>query len=392
MPSTFTTNTGIEKIGDGEQSGLWGQTTNVNFDIVDRALNGVIPITLLSTAFTLTTSSGGLSDGQAAAVVFDGSLGSPATVTVAPSNAQKTYVIRNDSNQPLTITQGSGGDVTIPVGGATVVVCTGEGAAARVFEAGISEVNLATGVTGTLAIANGGTGTTSTQFANLTTNVTGTLPVANGGTGGLLPVANGGTGRNTITSGALVLGAGTSQVGQLTGSAVGQVPQWDGSAWGVGSLPSSGVTSVTASSPLSSSGGATPNITLSGTISSAFLPQLTQVQAQNTGSTVFALVSGQRMAQSISNYLGLAGVALLSDIRSWMGATSAGAVGSHVLARIDDSVTVLSFGALISGGLLTTTSVAGQLGGQNLTGSWRCMSIVANNSIQHKVGVFLRVS
>lgn len=36
---------------------------------------------------------------------------------------------------------------------------------------------------GTLAIARGGTGTTSTTFANLTTNVTGTLPVANGGTG-----------------------------------------------------------------------------------------------------------------------------------------------------------------------------------------------------------------
>jgi hypothetical protein len=42
---------------------------------------------------------------------------------------------------------------------------------------------LTTGVTGTLPVANGGTGTTSTTFANLTTNVTGTLPVANGGTG-----------------------------------------------------------------------------------------------------------------------------------------------------------------------------------------------------------------
>ena len=42
---------------------------------------------------------------------------------------------------------------------------------------------LTTGVTGTLPIANGGTGTTSTQFTNLTTNVTGTLPIGNGGTG-----------------------------------------------------------------------------------------------------------------------------------------------------------------------------------------------------------------
>ena len=42
---------------------------------------------------------------------------------------------------------------------------------------------LTTGVTGTLPIANGGTGSTSTTFVNAATNVTGTLPIANGGTG-----------------------------------------------------------------------------------------------------------------------------------------------------------------------------------------------------------------
>ena len=255
MPSTFTANTGIEKIGDGEQSGLWGQTTNVNFDIVDRALNGVVPIQLFSTSFTLTTSSGGLSDGQAAAVVFTGSIGGPATITVSPNTAQKTYLVRNDSNQPLTFTQGSGGDVTVPVGKATTIACTGDGATSRVLEVGIAEINFATGVLGTLPIANGGTGTTSTQFANLTTNVTGTLPVANGGTG-----------RSTITSGAIVLGNGTGQVGQLTGTGIGQIPQWDGSTWTAGELPSSGVLSVTASAPLASSGGATPDLSLTGII------------------------------------------------------------------------------------------------------------------------------
>ena len=33
MASTYTTNTGIEKPGSGEQSGTWGDTTNTNFDI-----------------------------------------------------------------------------------------------------------------------------------------------------------------------------------------------------------------------------------------------------------------------------------------------------------------------------------------------------------------------
>jgi hypothetical protein len=47
----------------------------------------------------------------------------------------------------------------------------------------LANVNLTSQVTGTLPIANGGTGSTSTTYVNLTTNVTGTLPVANGGTG-----------------------------------------------------------------------------------------------------------------------------------------------------------------------------------------------------------------
>jgi hypothetical protein len=56
---------------------------------------------------------------------------------------------------------------------------------------------LTTGVTGTLPIANGGTGTTSTTFANLTTNVTGTLPVANGGTG---VTTSTGSGNNVLST------------------------------------------------------------------------------------------------------------------------------------------------------------------------------------------------
>jgi len=80
---------------------------------------------------------------------------------------------------------------------------------------------LTTGVTGTLPIANGGTGTTSTTFTNLTTNVTGTLPIANGGTGttsttftnlttnvtGTLPTVNGGTGLTTVGTADQLLGS-----------------------------------------------------------------------------------------------------------------------------------------------------------------------------------------
>ena len=39
MPSTYTSNGGIEKIGLGEKAGAWGTTTNTNFDIIDRLDN-----------------------------------------------------------------------------------------------------------------------------------------------------------------------------------------------------------------------------------------------------------------------------------------------------------------------------------------------------------------
>jgi hypothetical protein len=48
-------------------------------------------------------------------------------------------------------------------------------------------------VTTPIAVADGGTGTTSTTFCNLASNVTGTLPVANGGTGTGTPSLVGGT-------------------------------------------------------------------------------------------------------------------------------------------------------------------------------------------------------
>jgi hypothetical protein len=51
-------------------------------------------------------------------------------------------------------------------------------------------IDLASQVTGTLPIANGGTGTTSTQFVNLASNITGNLPVAN---------LNSGTGASSST-------------------------------------------------------------------------------------------------------------------------------------------------------------------------------------------------
>ena len=53
MPSSFSTNLGIEKPATGELSGTWGNVTNFNFDIFDRIV-GFKSVTLSNTSSTLT--------------------------------------------------------------------------------------------------------------------------------------------------------------------------------------------------------------------------------------------------------------------------------------------------------------------------------------------------
>jgi hypothetical protein len=74
------------------------------------------------------------------------------------------------------------------------------------------KIGLATHVSGTLPVANGGTGSTATTFVNLTTNVTGTLPVANGGTGNTTAQAEMNRVAGAVTSGQYLRGNGTNVV------------------------------------------------------------------------------------------------------------------------------------------------------------------------------------
>ncbi|NDH00422.1 MAG: tail fiber domain-containing protein [Opitutae bacterium] len=46
MASTYTSSSGLEKIGSGEQSGRWGTTTNTNLDIIDRTVNGILELSV----------------------------------------------------------------------------------------------------------------------------------------------------------------------------------------------------------------------------------------------------------------------------------------------------------------------------------------------------------
>ena len=155
MASTYTTNTGIEKPGSGEQSGTWGDTTNTNFDIIDRALNGVGAITLSGTTHTLTTSDGSLSAGQFKVLVLGGSPSGTNTITISPNDQDKLYLVKNGSGQTATFTQGSGGNVSILNGDLAWIFADGAGSGAAVTQLTINTSQITDSAVTTAKIADG---------------------------------------------------------------------------------------------------------------------------------------------------------------------------------------------------------------------------------------------
>ena len=141
MGSTFTANGGIEKIGLGEQAGSWGTTTNTNFDIIDRLINGVGELTLSGTSSTLTTSDGSLSNGMFKVLVLGGSPSGTHTITIAPNDADKLYFVKNGTSQSVVFSQGSGADATITAGKGAIIFADGAGSGAAVTDLSALFVN-----------------------------------------------------------------------------------------------------------------------------------------------------------------------------------------------------------------------------------------------------------
>ena len=149
MPSTYTLNNGIELIGTGEQSGTWGDTTNINFQLVDTALDGQVSINLTSTGTSgspnlLEISDGATSSGRNRLVIFTGTPGAADAdvfVRLDPNDAEKIIYVRNDLGGTRVIrlfqgTYSASNDYDVPQGTTAVVFFDGAGTgavAANVF-------------------------------------------------------------------------------------------------------------------------------------------------------------------------------------------------------------------------------------------------------------------
>jgi len=144
MPSTYTTNNGIELIGTGEQSSTWGDTTNTNLSLIDAALDGQITVTLASAGTsgspnTLPISDGAASNGRNRLVIFaDGAdLGADAYVQLTPDDAEKIIYVRNSlsGSRNLILFQGTynaANDFVLAAGKDAIVKFDGGGTGAVV--------------------------------------------------------------------------------------------------------------------------------------------------------------------------------------------------------------------------------------------------------------------
>ena len=211
--ATYVNNLRLKEITTGDEDGTWGTSTNTNLELITDALGYGTKQFAADSNETFTMPDATADGTRALYLKFTSavSLTGTRTATIGPNTVSKMWMVENATtgSQSITIKQGSGAEVTIGTGEKAWLYTDGAGAGAAVVLANptetgtgtVTSVQVSGGTTGlsysggpittsgtitmagTLAVANGGTNSTSTTYCDLTANVTGTLPVTNGGTG-----------------------------------------------------------------------------------------------------------------------------------------------------------------------------------------------------------------
>jgi hypothetical protein len=154
MASTYS-DLKIELIATGEQSGTWGTTTNNNLGVaIEQAIVGKADVTVSSTSVTLTlTDSNALQDARALYLNLSGTPGGAATLNVPA--IEKNYIVKNGTNQVVTIKVAAQTGVVVPVGKTVLVYNNGTDVVTAVDH--IPSLTLGAA----LPVASGGTGATT---------------------------------------------------------------------------------------------------------------------------------------------------------------------------------------------------------------------------------------
>jgi hypothetical protein len=179
MPSTYSTSLKIQLIGTGEQAGTWGTTTNYNLGtLLEQAITGVVTIPMGDATYTLTNYNGLSDEARNAVLILQGPITAPQYLAI-PAGQQKVYIVRNRTGNTVTLTTGTGSNISVANAASEVLFTDG----ANVYSA--TQFNY---INGDLTV----TGTATANNLVATNNITlGKDLFANASTGQVyLPVGN----------------------------------------------------------------------------------------------------------------------------------------------------------------------------------------------------------
>lgn len=124
MPSTYSPSLRIELIGDGEQDGIWGQTTNNNLgSLIEQAITGVTTVDVTAADLTLTSYNGTIDEARSAVLIVNGS--NTVTRNITIPNEPKTYIVTNNTTQTVGIKTSAGSAFNCLTGTQTTLYCDG---------------------------------------------------------------------------------------------------------------------------------------------------------------------------------------------------------------------------------------------------------------------------
>jgi hypothetical protein len=229
MASTYTTSLKIQQIGNGEQSGTWGSTTNTNWNLIEQAVAGVQTITMVNNNYTLSNLNGVTDEARNMVLVIQGT-NSAIWQVIAPLNQPKFYVVSNQTSGGYAITFGAstGAIITIPNGTTVQVYTDGTNFySAQTSSAGNFNVNGNLTVNGTSTLGaltattiSGTTGTFSSTISG--TTITASAQFSGPGTGltgtaGSLSIGGNAATSTTATN---IAGGAANQINYQTGSGI----------------------------------------------------------------------------------------------------------------------------------------------------------------------------
>ena len=186
--ATYVNNLRLKEITTGDEDGTWGTSTNTNLELITDALGYGTKQFAADSNETFTIPDATADGARALYLKFTSavSLTGTRTATLGPNTVSKMWMIENATTggQSIAIKQGSGAEVTIGTGEKVFVYTDGAGTGAAVFNANPTEAGA--GTVSSVDVSGGTTGLSYsggpiTSSGTITT--TGTLVVANGGTG-----------------------------------------------------------------------------------------------------------------------------------------------------------------------------------------------------------------